>query len=125
MKIWGALALTLLLVDHAVAHHAEAMFDHSRTLSVTGTVKEYLWANPHVLIYLEITDARGRSDVSVFEGGSAIVMKRNGWTRDSLSVGDKLAISYSPRRDGKPGGMLLTATLSDGKTLGWRPAATL
>ena len=124
MKLWVALTLGLLSGTRVLAHHAEAVYDHSRALSVTGTVKEFLWANPHALIYLEITDARGRTDVSVFEGGSAIVMTRNGWSRDSLKVGDKLAIDYYPRRDKKPGGMLVTATLADGTKLGWRPPTT-
>ncbi len=123
MKIWGAaLALTLLFTIDAVAHHSEAAFDQDQIITVSGTVKEYLWINPHVLIYLEISDARGRSDVTIFQGGPPVDMKRAGWSRDSLKAGDRLTITYYPRRDTKPGGMLVTATLTDGKVLGWRSA---
>lgn len=124
MKIWGALTLTLLGMGQALGHHAEAVFDHNQILSVTGTVRTFLWANPHVLINLEITNTNGQSDVSIFEAGSAIAMQRNGWNRDSLKAGDRLAVTYSPRRDKRPGGMLLTATLASGATLRWRPATT-
>ena len=107
-----------------MAHHAEAVFDHSQTLSVTGTVKEYLWANPHTNIYLEITDASGRSSIAVFECGPANAMLRAGWTRETLSVGEKLTLRYYPRRDLKAGGQLLFATRADGSVLRWQAVAT-
>src|SRR5882757_6117750 len=107
MTICCAFAVMLLHMEHALAHHAEATFDLSRVLSVTGTIKEYLLANPHTLIYLEVTDSSGKTDLAVFQGGSAMVMTRNGWSRSSLKVGDKIQIDYYPRRDKKPGGMLI------------------
>jgi hypothetical protein len=111
----------LLHMEYAVAHHAEATFDHRRVMSVAGTIKEFLLANPHTLIYLEVTDSSGKIDLAVFQGGSAIVMTRNGWSRNSLMVGDKIHIDYYPRRDKKPGGMLITATRENGEKLTWRP----
>ena len=121
IKFWSALAVMLLYVGDAVAHHAEAAYDHSRVLSVTGTIKEFLLANPHTLIYLEVTDSSGQTDLAVFQCGSAIVMTRSGWSRNSLKAGDKIYIDYYPRRDKKPGGMLITATREDGEKLTWRP----
>ena len=118
----AALALTLLFTIDAVAHHSEAAFDQDQIVSVSGTVKEYLWVNPHVRIYLEVSDARGRSDVTVFQGGPPVDMERRVWSRDSVKAGDKLTITYHPRRDKKPGGMLVTATLANGKVLGWQSA---
>src|ERR1039458_1896729 len=120
MKIRNAFVLALLYAGQAVAHHAEAVFDQRQILSVTGTVKAFVWANPHSLIYLEVTGASGQTDVSVFEGGSAVVMKRSGWARVSLKVGDKSAADYHPRIDKKPGGQFVTATLPDGTKLAWR-----
>jgi hypothetical protein len=124
MKTWLRLLLAALFSAPLMAHHAEALFDHTQTQSVMGTVTEFLWANPHTNIFLEVTDASGHSSVAVFEGGSAIAMRRAGWTRESMSVGDKLAISYYPRRDLKSGGQLLTATMADGRVLRWQPAGT-
>jgi len=113
-----------LFATRALAHHAEAMFDRSALLSSSGTVKEFLWANPHTLIYLAVSDASGAPHVVVFECGSASVMKRDGWSRDTIKVGEKLTVSYYPRRDLKPGGMLATATFADGTKLGWRTMGT-
>jgi hypothetical protein len=118
------LMLAALLSTPVMAHHAEALFNRSQTQSISGTVTEYLWANPHTNIYLEVTDADGHSSVAVFEGGSAIAMRRAGWTRTTLAVGDKVALSFYPRRDVKPGGQLIDATLADGRVLRWRAPGT-
>jgi hypothetical protein len=122
MKIWSTLALLLLYTTHVAAHHAEASFDHQKLASVPGTVKEFLWANPHALIYLEVTEPNGQIDVNIFEGGSVTVMRRYGWSAGSLKPGDRVTIDYYPRRDKRPGGMLVGATLSDGKKLTWQPS---
>ncbi len=121
MKIWSALALTLLYTTQVTAHHAEAAFDPGNLASVSGMVKDFLWANPHSLIYLEVTAASGQIDVNVFEGGSVKAMRRSGWSARSLKPGDKVTLEYHPRRDHKPGGMLVAATRSDGKKLVWQP----
>jgi len=123
MKIRRVLAAMLLCMGQVEAHHGEALFDYRQTQSVTGTVKTYLWANPHVRVSLEIADARGHTDVSAFEAGSVSVMQRSGWSRQSLVIGEKLAITYHPRNDKKPGGMLISAMLADGRLLGWQPPA--
>lgn len=119
-----ALVLTVFLTGQTWAHHAESAYDQGRVLSTSGTVKEFLWANPHVRVYLEVTDDKGRTDVDIFECGSVIIMMRNGWTGNAIKFKDKIVITYHPRRDGRPGGMLLTATDALGKTLGWRSGST-
>ena len=121
MRTLYALALTVLCAMRAVGHHAEAEFAHNQLTSATGTIEEYLWVNPHALIFLQVTSASGRSDVTSFQGGSIKVMKRAGWTSNSLKPGDKVTIEYHPRRDKQPGGMFVTATLADGKKLTWQP----
>jgi Family of unknown function (DUF6152) len=115
-----AASAAILLAGLAIAHHAEAVYDRSRTLSLSGTVKAFLWANPHTLLLLEASDPSGRTDVDVFEGGSVVVMRRSGWARDSLKVGDKVTIAFHPRRDNKRGGMFITVSRTDGEVLGWR-----
>lgn len=121
MKTSYALALTVLCARQAVGHHAEGEFAHNRLTSAVGTVKEYLWVNPHALIYLQVTSASGRTEVTIFEGGSVKLMKRAGWTSNSLKPGDKVTVDYHPRRDKRPGGMFVTATLADGQKLTWQP----
>ena len=119
MLLRYAMAVMFLFAGCALAHHAEGGFDRTRVISVTGTVKQFLWANPHAQIYLEVTDSNGSTDVDVFYGGSVIVMRRSGWSQGSLKVGDKLTIDFYPRRDHKRGGMWITVTKTNGEKLVW------
>lgn len=118
VRMLGAMVLSAPLC----AHHAESLYDRSKAQSVDGTVTEYLWANPHTNIYLTVTQPDGRNNIAVFEGGSAMGMRRSGWTSTSLAVGDKISVSYYARRDLKSGGQLIAATLADGRTLHWQTA---
>jgi hypothetical protein len=98
----------------AAAHHSFAMFDNSKTVTYSGVVKEVQWANPHVWVELVVTD-NGKTDTYHFEGGAVPVLKRVGWTRDSVKSGDKLTVATHPFRDGRPGGSLERVTLPNGK----------
>ena len=124
IHIGFTLVMAVFLTGQTRAHHADSAYDEGRVLSASGTVKEFLWANPHVRVYLEVKDDKGRTDVDIFECGSVNIMMRSGWAGKSIKVNDKLVITYHPRRDARPGGMLLTATDALGKTLGWRTVST-
>jgi hypothetical protein len=122
MKFLSSALAAALLSAPLYAHHAESLYDRSKMQSIEGTVTEYLWANPHTNIYLAATEPDGRSSVAVYEGGSAMAMRRLGSSRTSLAVGDKITVSYYARRDLKSGGQLIAATLPDGRTLHWQSA---
>ncbi len=106
----------VLGTSEASAHHSYAMFDSNKLLTVEGTVKELQWANPHV--WLEVVTSNGQH-VShwSFEGGTIALLKRSGWTRDTVHPGDKVKIVCHPLRTGANGGSLMQVTLPSGKTL--------
>jgi hypothetical protein len=108
--------------DPAFAHHSVAMFDGSRTITLKGTVKEFQWVNPHVLIWVNAEGENGDPPrLWGVELSSPGVLTRNGWSKRSLKVGDKVSIDVAPLRDGKPGGLFRKATLSDtGQVLTYR-----
>ena len=100
----------------ALAHHSYAMFDSNKTAVIEGTVKEFQWSNPHV--WLEVVVAEGvRTGQWSFEGGTIALLKRSGWTRDSVKPGDKVKIVTHPLRNGSNGGSLMQVTFPDGKIL--------
>ena len=101
----------------ASAHHSFATFDMSKQMTVTGTVKEFQWQNPHIWIYLVVKD-KEQTDVWEVEGGSLVGLKREGWTKDAFKPGDKVTITIHPKRDGTHGGSFIQGTTADGKTLG-------
>jgi len=104
-------------VTPAVAHHSFAMFDRTRMLQVEGaTVTQFHWANPHSFVVVDVKDTNGVTSYTL-ECNSTNLMTNAGWKFNTLKAGDKVDFVYYPLRDGKPGGMLKTITLPDGKTL--------
>jgi hypothetical protein len=122
VRPWLCVALLLAALP-ALAHHTFATFDMNKSLSVSGTVKEFQWTNPHCWIVVLVPNAAGGTDEWRFEGGPPINLSRSGWTEDSLSPGDRITVQYRPRRDGSHGGSFAGITLANGKSLGNGPGA--
>lgn len=105
----------------AFAHHSFAMFNREQFGSVTGVVKDYEWANPHVWIHVMATDETGVPREWGFEMQSIAQDSRAGWRPDSVKPGDKVTIEFHPLKDGTRGGQLTSAILSNGTRLGPPP----
>ena len=101
----------------AFAHHSFAMFDHNITSSMTGTVKEFEWINPHAWIHLSIMGANGQPQTWSFEAGSTGQLTQAGWKRDDIKVGDTIKLGFHPLKDGSFGGQVLTVITPAGKEL--------
>jgi hypothetical protein len=101
------------------AHHSGAGVDRTRTVTVTGIVKDFRWTNPHSWIDLEVTDAKGTALWSV-EMNPPPFLIRAGWKSTTLKPGDKVSVSLNPIRTGEPGGIFVSVTLPDGRVLGGR-----
>ncbi|MEP7243474.1 MAG: DUF6152 family protein [Gammaproteobacteria bacterium] len=110
-------ALLFLFVSAAYAHHSFAMFDMTKTLSMKGTVKELQWTNPHVWIEITVSEKKGPVDYA-FEGAAIAVLKRVGWTKASVKVGDVVTVVGHPYKNGRPGGSIDHLILPDGHKLG-------
>ncbi|MEO6340572.1 MAG: DUF6152 family protein [Caulobacteraceae bacterium] len=110
-------AVLALAATPAMAHHSFAMFDMSKNVTVKGVVKEFQWTNPHVWVELLVTEGGAQKSYS-YEGGAVAVLKRNGWVKDSIKVGDTITIVGHPFKNGREGGSLERVTLPDGRTVG-------
>jgi hypothetical protein len=103
-----------------VAHHSGAMFDNTKTVELTGTVKEFQWTNPHIWIQVNVDKAGapgGKEEWSV-EGGSPNSLSRNGWRKTTFTPGAAVSIRVNPMRDGSHAGNFVGAKFADGKTIG-------
>ena len=112
-----ALAVLVVAVVPAAAHHSFAAFDMTNQKTVTGAVKQVDWTNPHIWIWIDVANDKGGTDTYGFEGMSPNYLARRGWTRTTLHTGDKITVSYRPMRDGKNGGMFISGTTAAGKVL--------
>jgi hypothetical protein len=108
-----------LAVGVVEAHHTYSIFDGSKRVTVGGTLAKHEWTNPHTFlwVYVPSTEAPGEYDLYGFENGSPNAVMKVGWSKDLLQAGDKIVVEYSPLRDGRKGGHLLSARLPDGRTL--------
>jgi hypothetical protein len=110
---FGALAF-LGAVDCARAHHSFSAFDLDSQRTVRGIVVSFEWTNPHVVTKIEPESGSRERTVASFEGMSPDYLGRRGWNRSTMQPGETVEIVYFPRKDGRPGGMFLRATLADG-----------
>jgi hypothetical protein len=97
------LLTTALAVPAAHAHHSPARFDQSRTITIDGVVARYDWANPHVYIFVDEITETGEVITWEIEAQPPAIMRRGGWSPETLRVGDIVSVSGNPRRgDGGP-----------------------
>ena len=104
----------------AMAHHSFAMFDRQKEVSLTGTVHDFQWTNPHAWIEIDVPNAQGGADKWGVELNSPNNLARQGWRSDLIKAGDKVTVVLNPLRSGEHGGLFLQVTLADGKTIGDR-----
>jgi Family of unknown function (DUF6152) len=95
-----AIATTaVLMAAVASAHHSDAMFDDKQTVTIEGTVTKFEWSNPHVYIYLKQRTGDGQVIEWELEASPPSMLRRVGWSRDTLQVGDAITASGHPARD--------------------------
>lgn len=119
-NILSSIALTVLSTfAFAVhAHHSGAMFDDTKEVTVTGTVKEFQYTNPHSWLLVDVKGDDGRVITWGFEAEGPSTLLRAGIRPADLPPGTQITISGRPMRDGRPAAAWTKATrLSDNKEL--------
>ncbi|PCI74827.1 MAG: hypothetical protein COB20_14310 [SAR86 cluster bacterium] len=81
------------------AHHSTSNFDSSQEITLRGTVTRVEWVNPHVYIYIDEQSSNGESVRWEIEGQPPAALRRLGWSRDMLSVGDSISVTGNPAKD--------------------------
>jgi hypothetical protein len=112
-----AAGLIVLASGTASAHHSFAAFDITSEKTISGTVKQVDWTNPHTWIWLNVENKQGGVETFGFEGMSPNYLARRGWSKSTLKPGDKISVSFRPMKDGSNGGMFMTAKRPTGEIL--------
>jgi hypothetical protein len=101
LAIFAAGVAMLLAGVPMVAHHSfAAEFDANKPFKFSGTVTKIEWMNPHAYFYIDVTDESGKVVNWGMEMGSPNGLMRQGWTRNSMKVGDKVTVEGSKAKDG-------------------------
>ena len=98
----------------AAAHHSTAMFDFSKTVEISGTIKSFQWTNPHTWTVVTVGGDRKVAGEYGLEGMSPNYLSRNGWSKRTLNTGDKVTLQVHPLKDGRKGGFMVSVKLPDG-----------
>lgn len=121
-KIIVAAIASALPAYSLLAHHAPAVFDQSRTVVIDGTVTEFVWANPHSWIRMDVESEDGSVANWSIEMNPPTYLIRGGWRSSTLQPGDKISVVGNPLRTGEPGAKFVAVTLPDGRVLGEQEA---
>src|SRR5262249_52257050 len=108
---FGVIALCVPLL----AHHGAASFDTSKMVTVTGTVTEYIWTNPHVLVKLDAKDESGNVSHWVVEAWNPVTQASRGWSKNTFKPGDDVSLDINPAKNGQPIGEIRGRIVINGK----------
>lgn len=119
----NALAVLLLLIAiataPAAAHHSFAVyFDDQTMIEVTGRVTGFRFTNPHAIISFTVENAKGQIEPWRAETNAVTLLRRRGWTKDSLTVGEIITVEGWRSRDGSRYMRMRTVKRADGTVLG-------
>ncbi len=122
MKTWLAIlpaiaAAVLVVCSPAIAHHSSAAFDLEHPITVTGTVTNFEWSNPHAFIYLDVKDKNGETEKWRVEANSPNMLSRVGWRREMIQHGDRISVTGAPAKNGTKVLRLASALLANGQKL--------
>jgi|SRR6185437_6707518 len=105
LKRMIVLAVTVMLLavaGPAFAHHGNAAYETDKSVSITGTVTEFSFGNPHVLITIDAKDQNGNPVKWQGELTSPNHLSRMGWSRTTLKPGDQITMTGMPAKSGEP-----------------------
>lgn len=116
LKVLFLLAAGLLLaaVPMAAHHSFAAEYDSSQLITLKGTISKVEWTNPHIYVYIDVKDASGKVTTWALEGYPPNTLKRTGFSKDVLKIGDEVTATAYKSKDGTNTGAGREFTFPDG-----------
>jgi hypothetical protein len=96
--------LLIMIAAPVFAHHGNAAMDTSKRITVTGTITEWVWANPHCWLKMDVTDDKGNVVHWVMEENAPSTLVGFGFTRQSFKPGDKATVTMIVAKNGQRAG---------------------
>jgi hypothetical protein len=109
--IWFLIAIPLF------AHHGASEYDMTKIVTLTATVKELQFVNPHTLLVFTAKDDSGKAVEWDGELPSPNLLSRRGWSRSTLKPGDQVTVIGSPAKNGEKGMQVKKMVFPDGHQL--------
>lgn len=117
-NLFFMILMGMLWFHSSKAHHSVfAEYDINGSITIEGVVTEVWFKNPHVRFFVEVTSKNGQKVTWNTHGHNPSMLRRTGWVRDTLKVGEEIIMSGDPTYDGSPKMFIRKITLSDGSIL--------
>jgi len=111
---FGLALLALSCPSVARAHHSATMYDFDQVITVEGVVKEFLWRNPHVMMWVVVPATSEEPEQNwQLENTSPGRLVRSGWNKNVFKPGTPVRVEFWPLRNGKSGGYFKQSTNLD------------
>jgi len=121
---FGFLGVLILAAGAAFAHHSAPVFYKvDERITVSGTVTEFRFNNPHAILKFDVVAANGEKQQWTAETTSPSILRRRGWSQASFAPGDKVKLEGMPSQDGSYLMRITRAFHEDGTEIGI-PAGT-
>jgi hypothetical protein len=120
IKLFSALAWAAVLLFTSIpvmAHHGASVYESDKLTTLTGTVTEFKFMNPHSEIFFDVKDDTGKVQKWVAEAASVASLSRSGWTRNTLKPGDPITIIGNVAKNGTFALRLSAVVLPNGKKI--------
>ncbi|MGH8141399.1 MAG: DUF6152 family protein [Steroidobacteraceae bacterium] len=125
MRSVAVVALTgvlSLLALPALAHHSAAPFDPAKTITLSGVVQDFEYANPHSWLVIDVMDSGGKVSTWSFESQGPAFLLRLGIKKSDFPAGTSVTVTGHPMRNGTHAASFMKAVRADGKVFGMRRA---
>ena len=118
LRTAAVLVATLGAVSVSAHHGTGISYDLNAPLvTIKGTVTEFAWRNPHVSLFIDVTDDKGTVVNWGLEHSNVATLARQGYNRISLRMGDQVTAVLHPSRAGAPIGLIVKVVLADGREI--------
>ena len=117
LKLFAGFAVLVVISAPMLAHHGTSAYDTTKLTTVKGTVTDFQFNNPHVMISVEVKDEKGKVEIWICEANSPNVLTRHGWSRDIIKIGDQITIIGNRPKNGAKTMRLQKVVLSNGQEL--------
>ena len=117
LGIIAIVAMGLALAPSAIAHHGAASFDNDKRLTLKGSVTEWIWANPHCFLKIDVKDEAVIVKNWNLELGNPTDITSAGYKRTSFKAGEEVTVTVVPVKSGAPTGRLVNVALASGLKL--------
>ena len=117
LTLFVLLAATAVVVPLSAHHGRGQTFDMKKRVTLKGTVAQVKWQNPHVLIFIDVTDEAGKVVTWGFENSNVHTLAVQGYNRNTLKVGQPVTAIVNPAANGEPLGIIVKVILADGKEI--------